>query len=163
MHLPIPNDSNHHHAMEAQRSQDGQPKPRSFRDAGKGVFQPTSPPRVTTEPPQRESKKSHLHGLHHHHHRHHHSHHRSRDKKELGLRDVVQSAVQLHPPTSFGDLLKSSSRSKEASPSHSRRQSTAVPKGEDEKDKREEPPPKPVKPEDVERERVRSKVRKRYV
>ncbi|KAF2662727.1 hypothetical protein K491DRAFT_685898 [Lophiostoma macrostomum CBS 122681] len=122
---------------------DWQLQPQPFRQ---NIFQPTSPSRVSTEP-QSASKKSHLHGLHHHHHK----HHRARNAK-----DAVQSAVQLHPPTSFGDLLKQASRSKETSPSHSRRES--VVKGNKDEEVNAAPP-KPVRPVEVERERARVKLR----
>lgn len=141
-----------HHAMEASYSHERPFKPQPFRQ---NLFQPSSPPRVSTDPEPSSKPRSHLHGLHHHHHRHHHHRH-SRHAK-----DVVQSAVQLHPPTSFGDLLKQASRSKDNSPSHSRRESVA--KGDADGEVRAPPPPRTVRPEDVTRERERVKAREEYV
>ncbi|ORY04028.1 hypothetical protein BCR34DRAFT_605026 [Clohesyomyces aquaticus] len=81
------------------------------------VFETTSPPRISTDPSSSSSsKRSHLRGLHHHPHRHHHHHHHHHSRH---TKDAVQSAVQLHPPTSFGDLLKQASRSSHHSPAHS--------------------------------------------
>ncbi|KAH7123820.1 hypothetical protein B0J11DRAFT_529996 [Dendryphion nanum] len=136
--------------MEVPRPLDRPYRPQGFRP---NFFQPSSPPRVSTDP-ERSSKKPHLHGLHHHH-RHHHR--RSRHAKE-----AVQSAIQLQPPTSFGNLLKQASRSKNNSPSRSRRESNARSNGEQEGDVKTEPP-RPVRPDDIERERARAKAREREV
>jgi hypothetical protein len=140
--------SNHHDAMETFQGHE-----RPYMPFRQNVLQPSSPPRVSTEPQSTTSKRSHLHGLHHHHHRHHRHHSPSRHAK-----DIVQSAVQLHPPTSFGDLLKQVSRSKDNSPDRSRRESVA---NADQEENGEvlSPPPKPVRPEDVTRERARAKAR----
>lgn len=78
----------------------------------------------------------------------------------------MQSAIQLHPPTSFGDLLKQAKGSKENTPSQSRRESVRDDGGVDRHvveavEKREVR--KPVRPEDVERERKRVKAREEYV
>jgi Spy/CpxP family protein refolding chaperone len=119
------------------------------------VFSPGSPPRISSAP-QPSSKKSHLPSLHHHSHRHHHHHRHGKS--------TVQSAVQLHAPTSFGDLLKQASRSKDNSPSHSRRESVAVTSTENNGEtSKAEPKRKPVQPDDVERERARAKAREEYV
>jgi hypothetical protein len=119
------------------------------------IFSSNSPPRISSDP-QPSSKKSHLPSLHHHPHRHHH-HHRH-------AKSTVQSAVQLHAPTSFGDLLKQASRSKDTSPSHSRRESVAVTSTENNGEvRRTEPAEKPVRPEDVERKRAKVKAREEYV
>ncbi|KAF2467577.1 uncharacterized protein BDR25DRAFT_292080 [Lindgomyces ingoldianus] len=97
------------------------------------------------------SKRSHLHGLHHHPHRHH--HHHSRHGK-----DTVQSAIQLHPPTSFGDLLKQASRTSHHSLAQSVPESRRV--SVLRADAKPRPHPlKPVPPEDVARERARVKAR----
>jgi hypothetical protein len=127
----------------------GRPKP------SPALFSPSSPPRISSDP-QPSSKKSHLPSLHHHPHRHHH-HHRH-------AKSTVQSAVQLYAPTSFGDLLKQASRSKDNSPSHSRRESVAVTSTENNGEvHRAEPTRRPVRPEDVEKERARVKAREEYV
>ncbi|KAF2869290.1 hypothetical protein BDV95DRAFT_596320 [Massariosphaeria phaeospora] len=117
-------------------------KPQPFRA---NLLQPSSPSRVITDP-ETSGRRAHLHSLHHHSDRHHH-HRRSRHAKE-----AVQSAIQLHPPTSFGDLLKQASRSKDNSPSHSRRESNAN-VGPDKETSRKPVSVKPVRPEDVSRER----------
>ncbi|KAF2791550.1 hypothetical protein K505DRAFT_280472 [Melanomma pulvis-pyrius CBS 109.77] len=136
--------------MEAFTSPTGPPKPQSF---GPAQFDPSSPPRVRSDP-QSTSKKSHLPSLHHHPRRHH--HHHSRHTKS-----TVQSAVQSHAPTSFGDLLKQASRSTHNSPSHSRRESvaiTTIPEHSSEVHNTA-PARKTVRPDDVLRERARVKVR----
>jgi hypothetical protein len=139
---------NHHNAMEATESHDRQSKPHAFRA---NIFQPSNPSRVSTDP-ETTSKSTHLHGLHHRHHRHHHSRHG---------KDVVQSATQLHPPTSFGDLLKQASRSGGSSPRRRIRESS-VPHDQEEEDPKN-PPPKPVQQEDIARERERVRAREEYV
>jgi hypothetical protein len=55
-------------------------------------------------------------------HRHHHDRHSSSRRH---ARDVVQSAIQLQPPASFGDLLKQARGSKDTSPSQSRKGSVS--------------------------------------
>ncbi|KAF2498919.1 hypothetical protein BU16DRAFT_482081 [Lophium mytilinum] len=110
-------------------------------------FKPTAPPRVSTAP--HTSKKTHHTSLHRHgHHRHHHT------------KDAVQSAIQLHAPSSFGDLLKQSSRSSIGSPAHSAAGSRAgsvvkVDGSIESKPLQEET----IGPEDVARERARAKMR----
>lgn len=106
---------------------------------------------------------------------HRHRHHSSRHDKEhrhsssrRHAKEVVQSAIQLQPPTSFGDLLKQARGSKDTSPSHSRKGSIA-PKVEQNGQEKESrrigitiPPRRPLRPEDVERERKRVEARERY-
>ena len=133
-------------------------------------------------PPSRASadanskKRSHLHGLHHSHkdkdkdkdkHKHKHHHHRS---SRHHAKEFVQSAFPSQPPTSFGDLLKQAKESISSSPSDSRRGSVAIAgvDGAAEKDaqgpKLDVPPRRrPVRPEDLERETKRAKVREQYV
>jgi hypothetical protein len=83
-------------------------------------------------------------------------------------RDVVQSAIQLAPPTSFGDLLKQARGSKDTSPSHSRKgsvvpSSTRNGEGEESGDTGMTiPPRKPLRPADVALERKRVQIRERY-
>jgi hypothetical protein len=106
-------------------------------------------------------------------HRHHH-HHSSRHDREhrhsssrRHAKEVVQSAIQLQPPTSFGDLLKQARGSKDTTPSHSRKGSVA--QGADgsveEKESRDAgvaiPPRKPLRLKDVELERKRVEARER--
>lgn len=79
----------------------------------------------------------------------------------------MQSAAQLYPPTSFGDLLKQA-KSKDSSPSHSRKGSSAQGNGAGagglgHDAPLEVKPPKPLRPDDVERERARVKAQEEYV
>jgi len=78
----------------------------------------------------------------------------------------MQSAIQIQPPTSFGDLLRQARGSRETSPSHSRRQSVAPKQVDGSASGKEEtttgitiPPPKPLRPADVELEAKRVKTR----
>lgn len=125
------------------------------------LFPPSSTPQITTDPQSpASSKKSHLHSLHHHPHRHHHHH---RHSSRHHAKEAVQSAIQLHPPTSFGDLLKQAkgSRATSASPAHSRRESvkSATLDAQAEVLETREARAKPVGPEDIECERKRVKAR----
>ncbi|KAF2187741.1 hypothetical protein K469DRAFT_568939 [Zopfia rhizophila CBS 207.26] len=113
------------------------------------LFQPTSPPRVSTDPDS-SSKRIHLHGPHHPHRHHHHS---------RRAKDTVQSAIQLHPPTSFGDLLKQSSRSSHQTPAPSAPESRCGSVKPELDDIFNVPPLKPVRPEDVAKERKKVKAR----
>jgi len=95
-------------------------------------------------------------------HRHHHDRHSSSRRH---ARDVVQSAIQLQPPASFGDLLKQARGSKDTSPSHSRKGSVHAGDGSESKEHdvgMTLPPRKPLRPEDVELERKRVEARERY-
>lgn len=157
---------------------DAHDQPRRTQPFRAKSFEPNSPPRVSTAP-EPTVKRSHLHSLHHHRHRHHHhshsqghgsasgsgsSHSASRRAKETV--QTVQSAIQLHPPISFGDLLKQASRAKEGSPSESRRHSEAKVNKDAEQDEvglERVGPPKAVRPEDVKREQRREKLRVEYV
>jgi hypothetical protein len=119
----------------------------------------------SSEQPSVSSKKSHLHSLHHHTHRHHHTH-SSRHR----AKDAVQSAIPLHPPTSFGDLLRQArvKGSNSTTPSESRRGSVQDPTADGtpedaiERDRQRESR-KSVRPADVEKERRRAKAREEYV
>jgi hypothetical protein len=106
--------------------------------------------------------------------RHHHSSSRrdNEHRHSSGRRhakEVVQSAIQLQPPTSFGDLLKQARGSKDTSPSHSRKGSIAP--GTDGNVEGKESrhvgvtitPRRPLRPEDVELERKRVAARERYL
>ncbi|KAF2627765.1 hypothetical protein BU25DRAFT_340639 [Macroventuria anomochaeta] len=118
--------------------------------------------RVSSDPDS-SSRRSHLHkhkSSHRHHH--HHDEHRRHSSTRHHAKEVVQSALQ--PPTSFGDLLKQARGSKENSPSHSRSRSRrrSPARGESgEQQKTGEdvgltiPPPRPLRPEEIEREAKR--------
>ncbi len=103
-------------------------------------------------------------------HRHHHDHHEDRhgSSRRHAAKEAVQSAIQIQPPTSFGDLLKQARGSKDGSPGHSRKGSVAQLR-EDGSVKGSGDsgiailPPKPVQAEDVERETKRVKFAERHV
>ena len=126
-------------------------RPHTFRPS---LFQGnTNPsPRVSTDP-ARPAKKPHLHGLHHHPHKHRHRHSRH-------AKDAVQSAVQLQAPTSFGDLLKPTSRSRANSPRSNRRERETRDRRDAET---EDLLLMPVRPEDIALERERAQAREEYV
>lgn len=111
------------------------------------IFQPSATSRVSTDPEALTARRSHLHGLRDHDHKHRHRKSRSRHVKK-----TVQSAVQLHPPTSFGDLLRPSGRSKNSSPERSRRESNVRTEQRDGRTEEVKPlPTKVVGKEDVEK------------
>ncbi|KAH8733060.1 hypothetical protein GQ44DRAFT_696868 [Phaeosphaeriaceae sp. PMI808] len=95
-------------------------------------------------------------------HRQHHDHRSRRHAKE-----VVQSAIQLQPPTSFGDLLKQARGSKDTSPSHSRKGSVARGVDGNAESSRDIgitiPPRRPLRPEEVELEQKRVETRERHL
>lgn len=124
--------------------------------------------RVSSDP-NSSSHRPHLHRhkSSHRHHRHH-DEHRRHSSTRHHAKEVVQSALQ--PPTSFGDLLKQARGSKDSSRSrsrsHSRRQSPARGlTGEQQKSGGDTdltiPPPRPLRPEDIERESKRVEARER--
>lgn len=125
--------------------------------------------RVSSDPDS-SSRRPHLHkhkSSHRHHH--HHDEHRRHSSTRHHAKEVVQSALQ--PPTSFGDLLKQARGSKENSPSHSRSRSrqrspTRRDNGESQRTGEDVsltiPPPRPLRPEEVEREAKRVEARERY-
>lgn len=79
----------------------------------------TSAGRVTSDPVK---KSSHLHRHKPHRHHHHHDHRdRHSSSRRHAAKEAVQSALQMEPPTSFGDLLKQARGSKDTTPSHSRK------------------------------------------
>jgi hypothetical protein len=139
------------------------------------LYRTAAASRVNSEPVVNTHEKppdQHKHRSHRHHH-----HRSSRHDKEHGhtstrrhAKEVVQSAIQLQPPTSFGDLLKQARGrgSQDTTPSHSRKGSIA-PGTDGNSESREGgdvgitiPPRKPLRPEDVERERKRVEARERY-
>jgi hypothetical protein len=116
------------------------------------------------KPSKHDKHKSHRH--HHHSSRHDKEHRHSSSRRHA--REVVQSAIQLQPPTSFGDLLKQARGSKDTSPSHSRKGSIAL-RADGNTEPRDSrhvgitiPPRRPLRPEDVELERKRVEARERY-
>lgn len=116
------------------------------------------------KPSKHDKHKSHRH--HHQSGRHDKEHHHSSSRRHA--KEVVQSAIQLQPPTSFGDLLKQARGSKDTSPSHSRKGSIA-PGADGNSEPKESrdvgitiPPRRPLRPEDVELERKRVEARERY-
>jgi hypothetical protein len=82
----------------------------------------------------------------------------------------MQSAIQIQPPASFGDLLRQARGSRDTSPSHSRRQSVAPRQTDGSASGKEEntpsitiPPRRPLRPADIELEARRVKARERLV
>ncbi|XP_014555652.1 hypothetical protein COCVIDRAFT_101998 [Bipolaris victoriae FI3] len=80
----------------------------------------------------------------------------------------MQSAIQIQPPASFGDLLRQARGSRDTSPSHSRRQSVAPRQAEGSASGKEEttpgitiPPRRPLRPADIELEEKRVEARER--
>ncbi|KAF1932256.1 uncharacterized protein M421DRAFT_416977 [Didymella exigua CBS 183.55] len=126
--------------------------------------------RVSSDPDS-SSRRPHLHKhksshRHHHHHDEHHRHSSTRHH----AKEVVQLALQ--PPTSFGDLLKQARGSKDPSPSHSRSHSRRGSPRRGETGGQQTaskdvgltiPPPRPLRPEDIERESRRVEARERYL
>jgi hypothetical protein len=113
---------------------------------------------------KRDKHKSHRH--HHHSSRHEKEHRHTSSRRHA--KEVVQSAITLQPPTSFGDLLKQARGSKDTSPSHSRKGSIA-PGADGNVESKESrhvgitiPPRRPLRAEDVELERKRVEARERY-
>lgn len=116
------------------------------------------------------SRRPHLH-KHKSSHRHHHQdEHRRHSSTRHHAKEVVQSALQ--PPTSFGDLLKQARGSKDSSPSRSRSRSRrqSPTRGENSEGQGQgqgtgdhvglvRPAPRPLRPEEVEREAKRVKAR----
>ncbi|KAF1840047.1 uncharacterized protein K460DRAFT_323918 [Cucurbitaria berberidis CBS 394.84] len=115
------------------------------------------------------NKKSHLHK--HKSHRHHHQHddqERHSSSRRHAAKEAVQSALQIEPPTSFGDLLRQTRGSKETSPSHSRKGSVATGQADGNAIAKEDgdgafmmPPRRPLRAEDVEKEAKRVEARER--
>jgi hypothetical protein len=147
----------------------GLASPQSFRP---NLYHTASASRVNPVPalnsdetsPKRDKHTSHRH--HRHSSRHDKGHRHTSSRRHA--KEVVQSAIQLQPPASFGDLLKQARGSKDPSPSHSRKGSLApgVDGNPEEKDARDIgiaiPPRRPLRPEDVELERKRVQLRERY-
>ncbi|KAG9188316.1 hypothetical protein G6011_02239 [Alternaria panax] len=80
----------------------------------------------------------------------------------------MQSAIQIQPPTSFGDLLRQARGSRDTSPSYSRRESVAPGQADGSMNGKEEstpgvaiPPRRPLRQADVELEAKRVEARER--
>jgi len=124
--------------------------------------------RVSSDPDS-SSRRPHLHkhkSAHRHHH--HHDEHRRHSSTRHHAKEALQSALQ--PPTSFGDLLKQARSSKDTSPNHSRSRSrqrspTRRENGEQQMASKDVgltiPPPRPLRPEEIEREAKRVEARER--
>jgi hypothetical protein len=134
-------------------------------------YDTTSASRVSSVATPNSDEKPSKHDKHKSHRHHHHSRRRDNEHRHSSSRrhakDVVQSAIQLQPPTSFGDLLKQARGSKDTSPSHSRKGSIAP--GTDGNAEGKESrdvgititPRRPLRPADVELERKRVEARER--
>lgn len=143
----------------------------SYQSFRPNIQQPASASRVSSNPsPNSEDKSDHKHkSRRHHHHHSSHERHSRHNSSRRHAKEVVQSAIQLQPPTSFGDLLKQARGSKEPTPNHSRKGSVSqvnvdgVAEGkEDGQAGTATPPRKPPRPEEVELEGKRVQARERY-
>ncbi|CAO2656836.1 Nn.00g056390.m01.CDS01 [Neocucurbitaria sp. VM-36] len=130
------------------------------------LYHTRSGTRIVTNPDL--NKKSHLHKHKSHRHHHHEHHDRHSSSKRHAAKEAVQSALQIEPPTSFGDLLRQTRGSKDTSPSHSRKGSVATGHldgiANAKKDSDETfmiPPRRPLRAEDVEKEGKRVEARER--
>ncbi|KAH7399452.1 hypothetical protein BKA66DRAFT_406898 [Pyrenochaeta sp. MPI-SDFR-AT-0127] len=127
------------------------------------LYHSKSTSRVSSDP----EKKPHLHR--HKSHRQHGSHeHRHSSSRRHAAKEAVQAAMQVQPPTSFGDLLNKARGSKDTSPSHSRKGSIAPGQGDRNGNAKEDreagitvPSRRPLRPQDVEKERKRVEARER--
>lgn len=150
--LAVP--SNHHHDMDGQIH----------------LYSPRSAIRVTSDPEKKSQPHSHKHKSSRHHRDRQDGGHRHSSSRRHAAKEAMQSAIQIQPPTSFGDLLRQARGSRETSPSHSRRQSVAPKQVDGSASGKEEtttgitiPPPRPLRPADVELEAKRVKTREQYV
>jgi hypothetical protein len=130
------------------------------------LYSSKSASRVTTDP----EKKAHKHKSSHHHHDGRDGHHRHSSSRRHAAKEAMQSAIQIQPPTSFGDLLRQARGSRDTSPSHSRRESVAPGQLDGSVNGKEHgaggltlPPRRPLRPADVELEATRVEARERYV
>jgi hypothetical protein len=129
------------------------------------LYNSKSSNRVTPDP----EKKLHKHKSSHHHEGRE-SHHRHNSSRRHAAKEAVQSAIQIQPPTSFGDLLRQARGSRDTSPSHSRSHSAAPGQNDRRGNGKEQkgvdfaiPPRRPLRPEDVELESKRVEAREQYV
>lgn len=130
--------------------------------------------RVTSDPVKKSQSQSHSHKHKHkssrHHHDSHDGHHRHSSSRRHAAKEAMQSAIQIQPPASFGDLLRQARGSRDTSPSHSRRQSIGPRQADGNTNGREEgspgitiPPRRPLRQADIELEARRVKARERLV
>jgi len=153
LRLQLPLLSNHDHDMDGQIH----------------LYNPRSAIRVTSDPEKKSQPHSHKHKSSRHH-RDRQDGHRHSSSRRHAAKEAMQSAIQIQPPTSFGDLLRQARGSRETSPSHSRRQSVAPKQVDGSANGKEEtttgitiPPPRPLRPADVELEAKRVQAREQYV
>ncbi|KNG51216.1 hypothetical protein DDE82_007997 [Stemphylium lycopersici] len=126
--------------------------------------------RVTSDPEKKPQSQphSHKHKSSRHHHDGRHGHHRHSSSRRHAAKEAMQSAIQIQPPTSFGDLLRQARGSRDTSPSHSRRESVAPRQGHGSANANDQnttgiiiPPRRPLRPADVELEARRVEARER--
>ncbi|KAL1794834.1 hypothetical protein ACET3X_006650 [Alternaria dauci] len=137
-------------------------------DLRPNLYSSRSAARVTSDP----DKKAHPHAYKssRHHHDRHHGHHRHSSSRRHAAKEAMQSAIQIQPPTSFGDLLRQARGSRDTSPSHSRRESVAPGQADGSVNGKEEaargitiPPRRPLRQADVELEAKRVEARERHL
>ncbi|KAF1837520.1 hypothetical protein BDW02DRAFT_566006 [Decorospora gaudefroyi] len=124
--------------------------------------------RVTSDPDKKPQPHKLKHKASHHHHDRRDGHHRHSSSKRHAAKEAVQSAVQIQPPTSFGDLLRQARGSRDTSPSRSRRESDTSGQPDGAAGGKEDravgiriPPRRPLRPADVELEAKRVEARSR--
>ncbi|KAJ5026689.1 hypothetical protein J3E72DRAFT_374938 [Bipolaris maydis] len=126
--------------------------------------------RVTSDPVKKSQSHSHKHKhkSSRHHHDSHDGDHRHGSSRRHAAKEAMQSAIQIQPPASFGDLLRQARGSRDTSPSHSRRQSVAPRQADGSASGKEEttpgitiPPQRPLRPADIELEAKRVEARER--
>lgn len=137
-------------------------------DLRPNLYSSRSATRVTSDPDKKAHP--HVHKSSRHHHDRHHGHHRHSSSRRHAAKEAMQSAIQIQPPTSFGDLLRQARGSRDTSPSHSRRESVAPGQADGSVNGKEEstpgitiPPRRPLRQVDVELEAKRVEARERYV
>lgn len=137
------------------------------------VYERSSRPSIrVTSDPDSSGRRPHLHrhkSSHRHHH--HHDEHRRHSSTRHHAKEVVQSALQ--PPTSFGDLLKQARGSKDSSSSRSHSRSRSRQQSPAKEATGEQhttggdrydltiPPPRPLRPDEIEREAKRVEAREK--
>lgn len=166
----LPGPRNLHHDMEGSlHLHAGLADPTAFRPTLRSSSAET---RVTSDPVKKSQSQSHSHKHKHkssrHHHDSHDGHHRHGSSRRHAAKEAIQSAIQIQPPASFGDLLRQARGSRDTSPSHSRRQSVAPRQAEGSASGKEEttpgitiPPRRPLRPADIELEEKRVEARER--
>ena len=134
------------------------------------LYSSKSATRVTTDPEKKAQPPLHKHKSSHHHHDRRDGHYRHSSSRRHAAKEAMQSAIQIQPPTSFGDLLRQARGSRDTSPSHSRRESVAPGQLDGSVNGKEYgatgltiPPRRPLRPVDVELEATRVEARERYV